>query len=558
MTKFTNRLFLLFCLFVLSEKLIGQGLPAGYPVLEESQRRTQLIDHSFDSIAQSSFLQRNGFKFPNAEDGKSLKFGIVPFRTSIFLNSTRPYWYSPNGMIPAKGLQGYVSGGAFISHKYFSIDFQPEINVAQNSAYGGYQGTFDPDINFIFYQGLRRGDQPETYGIGNYSRIGWGQSKVVGKLGAFEAGISTRNLWWGPGQWNALTFSNNAPGFAHAVIGTHRPAKTFFGSFEFQLISGFPKSKKYQPMQKESLNAAVGQKSNRDRYLNALTFSVSPKWIPGFSIGASRTVQTFADSVDVKTFIDVLPVFWGLTKQQVGSDLVGESDRGRDQQISVFFRYAIPKAGFEFYGEFGRRDHALNIRELTLNPEFARAYLVGFNKVFQLSDARLIQVRGEMTQQSQSINRIIRALYINSAGRPVLSTTPWHTNGTIGGFTSWDQAMGVGVGMGSNVQMLEVSLVEGYNKLGIYLERLPQHADFYDVGGLDAKGYEPWVDLTAGPVFDHRWKNLIFSGRMLFTYTGNYYWSQNAGPQDEFPQLNSKFSTSTQLNLIYLFNSKEK
>lgn len=533
----------------LTKIIFAQSLPAGYTVLEEQNRRSQLFKNASDSIKLYSFLQHGEliFKYDLTEDfGYGIKFGLIPTRMSVFGNTKRPYWYSPNGMIPAKGGQVYLSGGGFISHKYFTIDFQPEFNIAQNSSYQGYSPLIGDDVNFTFYQGLRRGDQPETYGDGTYSRLGFGQSNVVGKLGAFEAGISTRNLWWGPGQWNALTFSNNAPGFLHAILGTHKPAKTFFGSFEFQLISGFPKSKKYQPLQKDELNNGVGQKAIRDRYLNALTFSIQPKWIKGFHFGATRTVQTYSDSVSVSNFIDVFPVFWGVSKQQVGSDLVGESDRGRDQQITVFFRQVIPKAGLEFYGEFGRRDHALNMRDLIISPAHSRAYILGLNKIFQLSGDKLIQIRSEMTQQAQSVNWIVRAN----------STTPWGTNGTIGGFTNWDQAMGVGAGLGANVQMIEVSLVEDLNKLGLYIERRAPFADFYDTADLSKNGYEPWIDFTAGPVFDHQWKNLIFSGRMLFTYSSNYYWSQELGSQKnvDFPQKNNLFSTSTQVNLIYLFN----
>lgn len=542
------KLFYVTLLFIicLSSLGLGQSLPAGYPVLEEVKRRGQLME---TDSTDYSFLQHSDlyfFKWKKLSNKNQLRYGLVPFKAMIIGNTSRPYWYSPQGMIPGKGMQVYLSGGGFISHKNFSIDFQPEINVAQNSQYSGYRGIMGSDMNFVFFQGLRRGDQPETYGEGGYSRIGFGQSKIVGKLGSFELGVSSRNFWWGPGQWNTLTFSNNAPGFFHGILGTHGPAKTFFGSFEFQLISGFPKSKKYQPLQIEELNNAVGQKPNRDRYLNALNISISPKWIKGLSIGAARTVQTFADSVSVNSFIDIFPVFWGITKESVGSDLVGESDRGRDQQITVFFRQVIPKAGLEFYGEFGRRDHALNVRDLVLSPAHSRAYILGFNKVFKLPNDKLIQIRSEITQQAQSVNWVTRAN----------STTPWHTNGTIGGFTNWDQAMGVGAGLGANIQIMELSLVENLNKIGLYLERRVPFADFYDTADLAKNGYQPWVDFTAGPIFDHQWKNLIFSGRMLFTYASNYYWSQDLGSQIgvDFPIRQNKFSTSTQVNLIYLFN----
>jgi hypothetical protein len=522
-----------------STSILAQSLPAGYPVLQEFIRRNQLLKSHLDSV-NYSFLQQTGINFSDNSLKKSqinsMEYGLIPIRLSVFGNTGRPYWYSPQGMIPGKGAQVYASGGVFASHKFFDIDLQPEINLAQNSSYSGSSLLRNISGN---------GDYPERYGNATYSRIGFGQSKAVLKLGAFEGGFSTRNLWWGPGQWNALTFSNNAPGFFHGVLGTHRPAKTFFGSFEFQLISGLPKSKKYQAYQNEDLNSQHRLRPNRNRYLNALTFSIQPKWIKGFSFGATRTVQTFTDSVSLKSFIDVFPVFWGVSKQQVGSDLVGESDRGRDQQITVFFRQVIPNAGIEFYGEFGRRDHALNMRDLVLSPAHSRAYMLGLNKVFLLRNSRIIQIRSEMTQQAQSVNWVVRAK----------STTPWGTNGTIGGFTNWDQAMGVGAGMGANVQMIELSLVEKLNKIGMYFERRAPFADFYDTADLAKNGYKPWIDFTAGPIFDHQWKNLIFSGRMLFTYACNYYWSQELGNQQDidFPGQNNLFSTSTQVNLIYLF-----
>ena len=51
-------------------------------------------------------------------------------------------------------------------------------------------------------------------------------------------GVSTENLWWGPGVRNSLIMSNNAPGFGHISFNTTAPVLTKIGSFEWQLISG--------------------------------------------------------------------------------------------------------------------------------------------------------------------------------------------------------------------------------------------------------------------------------------------------------------------------------
>ncbi|MFK5143427.1 capsule assembly Wzi family protein, partial [Klebsiella pneumoniae] len=51
-------------------------------------------------------------------------------------------------------------------------------------------------------------------------------------------GISSENLWWGPGIYNSLLMSNNAPGFWHLTFNSRKPLKTPIGDFEWQLIGG--------------------------------------------------------------------------------------------------------------------------------------------------------------------------------------------------------------------------------------------------------------------------------------------------------------------------------
>ena len=84
-------------------------------------------------------------------------------------------------------------------------------------------------------------------------------------------------------------------------------------------------------------------------------------------------------------------------------------ERRQSQQISIFGRYKFLKAKTEVYFQFGRRDHALTWREFMLNPEHARAYQLGFLKIHPLAASmKYLQVRGEITQQQESINRILR------------------------------------------------------------------------------------------------------------------------------------------------------
>jgi hypothetical protein len=71
---------------------------------------------------------------------------------------------------------------------------------------------------------------------GVYNKIFPGQSAAGIRVGAVSMGVSTQNLWWGPGIWSSLLMSNNAPRFLHAYIRSNRPAKTPIGNFEWWLI----------------------------------------------------------------------------------------------------------------------------------------------------------------------------------------------------------------------------------------------------------------------------------------------------------------------------------
>jgi hypothetical protein len=373
---------------------IGQNLPANYPILEEYLRRNQLVNA--DSF-RSSFnlrpihLVENNIDFDFLElPTKSIHTQLLPILSTTQFNTNRPYGWGDFGMIPNVGLQQYLTGGIYSKWKFLSLQLQPEIVIAENSPYFGFQSDFPDPVTRARFVYWNQGDYPERFGESLYSRIWWGQSKVSANFGSFEFGASTQNIWWGPGQWNALTFSNNSEGFFHLTLNTVKPAKTFIGNFEGQLISGRIDESGFAPSQDADLNERFFRQFSGDwKYINAITLSYNPKWIPGVFLGFNRTFQVYRENMG-NSFLDYFPVFSGVTKEQFfedGNSVTFDSD-GADQQISVFFRWVIPKSKFEFYGEYGRRDHALNWREFILNPEHARAYLMGFKKLISITKGR--------------------------------------------------------------------------------------------------------------------------------------------------------------------------
>lgn len=541
----------------------AQSVNAGAPVFEDALRRKQLLgelDPELSFQVRPIYIElsnegdyyydldffRSGIKTViNTASGNS-SFCLLPLRNTLAFNSGRPYGWGNSLMIPNVGLQNYVTAGASFENEWLRVQLQPEFLWAQNREYQGYPSSYGNEIDRkrFFYWNV--GDYPERFGEGFHYRIGLGQSKVSVHSYKFELGISTENIWWGPGQFNALIFSNNAKGFPHLSFNTRRPAKTFLGTFEGQLIVGQLKDSQIAPSQHRALNERFFRAFTGDwRYVNGITISYQPKWISGLFLGASRTFQSYNQNRG-KTFAHWFPIFNGITKESVGLDLMGESDHGRDQQISVFGRFVVPKAKFELYFEYGRRDHALNWREFVLNPEHARAYLLGFTKLLELPEyGRFLQIRGEMTQQQEAINRIIR----NRSG----SGLTWHTHTRARGFAHQGEALGVGVGSGSNVQNIEFAYVSGINKFGLLFERLANHQDFYYNAFGQQSERQPWVDLSVGLLFDYQWERLIVSSKFQFIHANNYQWQLAAESTPEFPVGLNKFSNFTQIHLMYLF-----
>src|SRR5690606_14900492 len=161
---------------------------------------------------------------------------------------------------------------------------------------------------------------------------------------------------------------------------------------------------------------------------------------------------------------------------------------------------------------------------------------------------KLMQVRGEMTQQQESVNRYIR--YPGVSGG-----TSWHTHYQVRGFTHFGESLGVGIGSGgSNMQTLEISLVNKWNKYGILLERLANQQDFYYRAFGQQPERQPWVDLSLGLLLDHRWKRFMLSSKLQLINSLNYQWGLGSKSSPEFPVGRNKFDVFAQAHMIFFVN----
>jgi hypothetical protein len=551
-----KKIFFFLLYFFLYFSSFAQETAFGNQTVDEFLRRKSLILGSNDhigwmlrSVATSPdvlFYESDSVK----KNKKLFDYMVLPLYMTTRLDGKRPYVGGEYGMIPARGVQGFFSAGVHARFSILHFQLQPEIVVAQNLPFSGFSHNFSSNTlaaRFLYWNEI---DSPERFGDSYFSKIYGGQSSISLRAGVFELGVSTKNIWWGPGQWNSLIFSSNAPGFPHISLNTSKPAKTFLGSFEGQVLIGRLESSGFKGSQSEEMNSRFLNPLNPDwRYTNAFTISYTPIWIPSLSLGMARSFIQYSFFLQ-NTFLGLLPMFEPFQKEKFfqGGDcyFCGYDTRENDksQQAIAFGRYVFQKGKGEVYFEFGRRDHAFNWREFTLNPEHARAYQFGFLKLINLSGtSKVLQTRGEITHQQESINRNLRY--------GLLGGSTWHSHDKTRGFTNYGQPMGVGIGTGSNVQTLEVSLVDDWNKLGILLERLENNQDFYYRAFGQQDERKPWIDWSAALIWNTSYKDLFIAARLQGTYARNFQWGLSETSIPEFPVSQNLFSVHSQVNLIY-------
>ncbi|NHE59320.1 capsule assembly Wzi family protein [Cyclobacterium plantarum] len=528
--------FLLILLSVNSYQIQAQVI-AGEPMLEEVGRRAQLLNQGNN---EASFTIRPfALTLADLLEGDSLAAGreikenwkLLPLRASLGHSGSRPYGAFPYLTVPARGPQLWLNPGVqYNKDNWLEFRFQPELVLAANSSFDGFPDIYGRATNLTYFRYPNTLNFPERFNQGALLRLGWGQSKLAAHWRNWEASLSTQSIWWGPGQFQSLIFSHHAPGFPHLSLGSRAPLTTFLGSFETQLLFGRLQSTAYKPVQDESLNQQFYRPHRKDaRYLNALILTWSPKWLSGLSLGFSRTFQIH-NSDRPSGFRAMVPVLLPLIKENYGFT---NANGNWDQQVAVFGRWLLPKVQAELYFEYGRRDHALNWREFMLNPEHARAYLTGFTKIWSMEKGHF-QIRGEMTRQQESINRLVR--YSGNAG------ATWHSHSQLRGFTHRGEPLGVGLGPGSNIQTLEFAYLQGWKKTGIRLERVGRNEDFFYAAKSGSPDLAPWTDLALALLWERKVGNINVSATGQFIHSHHYQWQEADGLSTNF---------NMQLHMVY-------
>ena len=430
----------------------------------------------------------------------------LPLQFGQKLNTNHPYGGNDGAMSYSKGYQFQISGGVYAQFKNIKLLLRPEYVQTASQEYktSGYWGQVNPA----------------------YKKLLLGNSSLRFDLGKVSMGVSTQNLWWGPGIYNSLLMSNNAQGFFHYSINSNRPIKNFLGTFQFQVISATLTQDSLQGFENNGLRRRNINKS--DRVLSSLAVDYQPSFLKNISFGINRSLQSYKDRLPtdfVQKNIPVLSAFFGSTD-------VARDTFPQDQTVSIYTKWMFPKSHAELYYQFAYNDAKANWRDFWLDMSHSTAYILGFKKLFILKDEKYLDLGMEVIKLGQTpsyIHRNAGNFYEHSVIRE--------------GYTNQNQILGAGSGFGNNMQTIQLSINEGWNKFGFIFHRIEQNPISMWSGPLEDIGLRrvKWNDYSYGIQSRFKYKNILFNANIEWVNSKNYLWTMGQNQNNLYANFNTIF-----------------
>ena len=357
-------------------------------------------------------------------------------------------------------------------------------------------------------------DLPYRFGNQRIQQLWPGQSSLSIDWRGAVLGISTENEWWGPGIRNALIVSNNAPGFEHFFARPARPLRTRFGFFDARWIVGALQESRYFDY----------DPANDMRSVSMLGLTWTSPSDSGLTVGMARSV--FAPAANRRHVLrSAFDVFRDVGHPNARPYLDSVITPGRDQLISLFFRWAFPKDGFETYAEWARTEIPRSVRDFLLYPNHTQGYTLGLQWLGEpgARNGRL-RAQGEFTFLEQSTTYRYRDI------------GSWYTSrAAVQGYTNRGQSLGAAIGPGSASQFIGLDYVRTNWRLGYYFNRIQwledahSQQDYPDIPG----GTRGWCEHDVSLLNGLRGAARTRIGNFSFDYTTGWrlnVFFENPGP----------------------------
>jgi hypothetical protein len=410
---------------------------------------------------------------------------------SARVNSTFPFGFNDGPIWAGRGLTLAAQAGVALRWGVLSVTLAPLVFVAQNAAFGLMANGETGSLGFADGVIPEQIDRPQRFGTAPYARLDPGQSTARLDWGGLAVGFSTADQYWGPATEFPIILGNNAAGFPHAFAGTAHPVDLWLLRVHFRLIWGRLAQSAF----------AAETASGGSRLATGLNVELTSRWVPGLEIGATRFSHQPWPAGGPR-LSDLLHV---LRSQQTANAASLVTD---NQLVSAFLRWVFPHSGFEVYGEYGRDDYNLDLRDFLEEPDHIGGYTIGFRKVMRRAGNRMLAVRAEVQNLQFSV------LAEGRTWAPFYA----HSTNMRQGHTELGQVLGSEAGPGGAGSVVAV---ESYSPIGRWtwswtrIQR-QQRGNLPQTGQPDLRGVDIQHELAV--------ERLAFLGRCdLLAHVGAVY-----------------------------------
>ena len=536
-----------FLLFISINSFCQSGILTDIGLTDFSRIR-QLTTHPDDDSSGSFVIRSTSLFYNNLPyDKKKPQFYFLNATSNVQTNNHLSYGDNDGSIYPAVGLQQRLSVGVGANWKHFYIQLQPEFVTAANTDPVSFE-TYPNYGNYWarYYQAIvNKVDMFNRFGTTPITKFFPGQSSIRYDRWNMSAGVSTENIWWGPGIRNSLVMTNNAPGFLHASLNTTKPIQTQIGNFEGQFIAGNLYDADVEAPDNAYMRTVwadgIAKKPKNIRFITGINIVWEPKWIKNMYVGFATTSTSYRRK---KTDNDFVPST--------------DADPAKKLQLgSMFLRYAMPADHAEFYFEYGRADKfatPINV----FDDSIPTGYVVGVRKFVPIAKGNsFIELAFEMTHLQLPDARLI---YNSTNPFAAPKAKSFYTSTEITqGYSNEAQLMGAAIGPGSNSQTVQLSWIKGLKKIGLQFERVARNKDFYYLNyftGLAFTGDNNryWTDLSYGLHLQWDYHNFLFSAACSYTSALNYRWIKLDGGY-QGASTSDKQNTFISLSVAYMLKT---
>jgi hypothetical protein len=454
-----------------------------------------------------------------------LEWSYVRPTVGVYVNSNFPYGGNDGAVWQGRGLTSSFQGGISARWGHFSGVLAPVAFRSENQSFPLMQNGETGRLAFADGQLPTYIDRPQRFGLDPYSQLDWGQSELRFDGFGITAGVSTANMWWGPTNSFPYILGNNAAGFKHIFFGTQHPANIWIGTFHGRLIYGQLDQSEFSPITGPKYFVSY-EEPGKLRFMAGVVASFQPRGVNGLEIGGSRFFHGPTDQLGY--WFSVHDLFLPLQdlykiNLPIESDtlIFGGSQALKENQLaSVFLRWAPVGSGFEVYGEYGREDHALDKRDLILEPDHSSSMNVGFRHAW--GGASVIKaIRGE-------------ALSIEATGGTrTRGEGQTYVHGVLRqGHTERGQMLGADLGPGSgSAQELAFDRYTNRGRFTAFVRRQVQHEERFPTIYRRGPALEKAVDVmnSLGAEMNRFIGPFDVLGRMVVTTDMNRYFRADQG-----------------------------